>query len=97
VNLYFSAVVAILVLAEAVCEPAYLLGVITAEGDLIGFASRTGGPVWLVRGLLGSIFLISAFILWQVLPEIRNAWKTRFPYQLETPAHPACASYPITH
>jgi hypothetical protein len=78
VNLYLSAVVATLVFAEAVCEPAYLLGLITAEGDPIGFASRTGGPVWLVKGFLGGIFLISAYILWQVLPEIPKAWKTRF-------------------
>jgi hypothetical protein len=80
VNLYFSAVVASLVFAEAVCEPAYLLGVITAEGDLIGYASRTGGPVWLVRTFLGSISLISVFILWRVLPEIQDAWKIRFPF-----------------
>jgi hypothetical protein len=97
VNLYFSAVVATLVLAEAVCEPAYLLGLITAEGDLLGFASRTGGPVWLVRGFLGSIFLFSAFILWQVLPEIRDAWKTRFLDRWQTAPSPASASYPITH
>jgi hypothetical protein len=97
VNLYFSAVIATLVLAEAVCEPAYLLGLITAEGDLIGFASRTGGPVWLVRGLLASIFLLSALILWQVLPEIRNAWKTRFLDRWQTPHSPTCVNYPVAH
>jgi len=76
--LYFSAIVAMLVFSEAVCGPAYLLGIITAEGDLIGHVARTGGPVWLVKGLLGSTFLISAVILWQVGPEIRKAWQTRF-------------------
>ncbi|MCL5097804.1 MAG: hypothetical protein M1608_09835 [Candidatus Omnitrophica bacterium] len=78
VNLYFSAIVSILVFPEAVCGPAYLLGFITAEGDLIGYVTRTGGPVWLVKGFLSSTFLISAAVLWQVIPEIRKAWKTRF-------------------
>jgi hypothetical protein len=96
-NLYFFAVVATLVLAEAICEPAYMLGLINAEGDPIGYVSRTGGPVWLARALLGSIFLISAFILWQVLPEIRNAWTTRFPSQRNRTALPTSASCPISH
>jgi hypothetical protein len=78
VNMYFSAMVAILVFAEAVCEPMYLLGLIKAEGDLVGHVMRASGPVWLVRGFLWSIFLVSTFILWQVLPEIRKAYTVRF-------------------
>ncbi len=77
VNLYFSAMVAILVISEAVCGPAYLLGFITAEGDLIAYVTKAGGPAWLVRGLLWGTFLISAFILWRVLPEVQKAWKAR--------------------
>jgi hypothetical protein len=77
-NLYFSTIVAMLVFSEAFCEPAYLLGLITAEGDLIGYATRTGGPVWLVKGFLWAIAVLSGVVLWRVLPEIRNAWKAEF-------------------
>ena len=77
-NLYFSAIVAFLVFPEAVCEPLYLLGFITAEGDLIDFVTKAGGPVWLVKGLLwGSVF-ISAFVLWRVLSEVRRLWVAQF-------------------
>jgi hypothetical protein len=72
-NLYFSSIVAILVFSEAVCEPAYLLGFISAEGDLVGYAARNGGPVWLVKVCLWSISLISAVILWRVVPEIATS------------------------
>ena len=82
VNLYFSATVAVLVFSEAVCGPAYLLGFITAEGDLIRRVTEAGGPVWLVKTLLWASFLICAVILWRVAPEVRKAWKTCF---LETP------------
>jgi hypothetical protein len=78
VNLYLSAIVAILVLSEAVCEPLYLLGFMTAEGDLIGRVTESGGPVWLVKGLLWGSFLISAIILWRVLPEVWKSWKAQF-------------------
>jgi hypothetical protein len=79
VNLYISAIVAGLVFSEAVCEPLYLLGFITAEGDLIGHVTEAGGPVWLVKSLLWSSFLISsAIILWRVVPEVWKAWKARF-------------------
>jgi hypothetical protein len=78
VNLYFSAIVAGLVFSEAVCEPLYLLGFITAEGDLIGRVTKSGGPVWLVKSLLWGSFLISAIILWRVLPEVWKSWKAQF-------------------
>ena len=78
VNLYFSALVAILVFSEAVCGPAYLLGFITAEGDLIGHVIEAGGPVWLVKSLLWGSFLISAIILWRVMPEVWKLWKAQF-------------------
>jgi hypothetical protein len=77
-SLYFSAIVAMLVFSEAVCEPAYLLGFITAEGDLIGSVSNAGGPVWRVKGILWGTFLFSAFILWRVVPELQRAWKAQF-------------------
>ena len=82
VNLYFSATVVSLVFSEAVCGPAYLVGLITAEGDLIGYFSEAGGPVWLVKTLLWGSFLICVVILWRVFPEVLKAWKTCF---LETP------------
>lgn len=82
VNLYFSAMVAMLVFSEAVCGPAYLLGFITAEGDLIRRVTEASGPVWLVKTLLSGSFLICAVILWRVVPEVRKAWKACF---LETP------------
>lgn len=78
VNLYLSAIVAFLVLPEAVCEPLYLLGFITAEGDLIHRVAESGGPVWLVKALLGSLVLICSVILWRVLPEVWKSWKARF-------------------
>ena len=77
-NLYLSAMVAMLVLPEAVCEPLYLMGFITAEGDLIRRVTESGGPVWLVKSLLWGSFLISAVILWRVLPEVWKSWKARF-------------------
>ncbi len=77
-NLYFSALVASLVFSDAVCKPLYLLGLITAEGDPIGYAATTGGPVWLVTGFLGGVFILSALILCRVGPEIWHAWTARF-------------------
>jgi hypothetical protein len=77
-NLYLSAIVASLVFSEAVCEPLYLLGFITAEGDPIGYFTGIGRPVWLVKILLWGIFLISAIILWRVLPEVGKSWMARF-------------------
>jgi hypothetical protein len=67
-----------LVFGEAVLGPAYLLGIITAEGDLIGYVTNAGGPVWLVKGLLWAIFLFSGIILWRVVPELQRAWKAQF-------------------
>lgn len=78
VNLYFSAIVAFLVFPEAVCEPAYLLGFISAEGDLIGYVTKAGGHVWLVKSLLWGSFLISALILYTVMPQVLRAWKALF-------------------
>ena len=78
VNLYLSAIVAGLVFSEAVCEPLYLLGLITAEGDLIGHVTEAGGPVWLVKSLLWGSFLISAIILWRIMPEVWKSWKAQF-------------------
>jgi hypothetical protein len=77
-NLYFSANVAGLVFAEAVCGPAYLLGLITAEGDLLRFAASEGVPVWPIKVALCGIFLLCAWILWRVTPEIRRAWIRSF-------------------
>jgi len=78
VNLYASAIVAGLVLSEAVCEPLYLLDFIRAEGDPIRYVTEAGGPVWLVKSLLWGSFLISAIILWRVLPDVRRSWIAQF-------------------
>jgi hypothetical protein len=78
INLYWSALVATLVLAQAVVGPAYLLGLMTAEGDLLGYVAGAGGPVWLVKGLLWMMFLLSAFVLWRVAPELRRGWTAQF-------------------
>ncbi len=91
VDLYFSAIIASLVFSEAVCEPLYLLGFISAEGDLIGYVARTGGPVWLVRGFLGGILILSALILWRVVPEAGRAWKGRFLRPGDSIPHPSKA------
>lgn len=77
-NLYLSAIVASLVFSEAACEPLYLLGFITAEGDPIGYVTGTGGPVWLAKSILWGIFVISGIILWRVLPEVRKSWMSQF-------------------
>lgn len=77
-NLYFSAIVAMLVFPEAVLGPFYLLGIVDAEGNLIGYVRDAGGPVWLVKVLLGGMFLFSAMILWRVVPEVFRVWKAQF-------------------
>jgi hypothetical protein len=77
-NLYFTAIIAMLVFPYTGLMPLYLLGFIRAEGDLIGFVSSTGGPVWLFRGLLLAVSLIGATILWNVVPEIRRELKVQF-------------------
>ena len=78
VNLYYSAIIAILVFPAAIVTPLYLVGIITDEGDVIGFTADANGPVWLVRGLLCGAFLISVIILWRVVPELRRAVKAQF-------------------
>jgi hypothetical protein len=87
INLYFSAIVAILVFSEAVLGPAYLLGIVTAEGDLVGRVTDAAGPVWLAKGLLWGAFLFSAFILWRAVPELQRAWRAQFlePWKSPTP------------
>jgi len=67
-----------LVFSEAVCGPAYLLGLMSAESDVIGYVARTGASVWLVRGALAGLSLLSLIILWVVGSEIRTVWTTRF-------------------
>lgn len=74
-NLYFTAIIAMLVFPDTVLLPFYLLGLLKAEGDLIGFVIRTGGPVWLFRGLLLAVSLLGGLILWKLVPEIRRELK----------------------
>jgi len=74
-NLYFTAIIAMLVFPDTVLLPFYLLGLMKAEGDLIGFVVRTGGPVWLFRGLLLSVSLLGGLVLWKLLPEFRRELK----------------------
>ena len=78
VNLYFTAIIAMLIFPDTVLTPFYLLGFIRAEGDLIGFISNTGGPVWLVRGILLALSLIGAMVLWRVVPEVQRELKAQF-------------------
>lgn len=78
-SLYFSATVAGLIIGWTFCTPAYLLGLITEEGDIVAFVAKTGGPAWLAKGLLWGSFSLGAFILCQVVPEIAKAWKACFP------------------
>ena len=71
-NLYLSAIVAMLVLpfiAVAGC----LLGIIS-DGDWRGFIENVPGPLWLVRTLLWAALLANAFILWRVVPELRRSF-----------------------
>ncbi len=77
-NLYFTAIIAVLVLPDTLLIPLYLLGLLSAEGDPIGFVSSTGGPVWFFRGLLLAVSLIGAIVLWKVVPEIRRESKAQF-------------------
>ncbi len=77
-NVYLSAVIGILVVPEAVVEPAYLLGILTAEGDLIGYTASVGRPVWVVKAALFGTFLLSAFVLWHVVPEFKRAASAQF-------------------
>jgi hypothetical protein len=93
-NLYSSALVAMLVVSEAICEPAYLLRLIHAEGDLLGYVAKTGGSVWLAGGFLCAMFILSAAILWRVLPEVVRAWKARFLPSGDSTPHAAEASVP---
>jgi hypothetical protein len=72
-NLYFSAVVAMLVfpfVAVAGC----LVGILS-DGDWQGFIRNVPGPLWLIRGLLWGILLGNAVILWRVVPELWRTWK----------------------
>lgn len=77
-NLYFTAIVASLVFSEAFCGPAYLLGLLKAEGDLIGYVTRAGGPGWLASILVAGASLGCLAILWVVLPELLKAWRSCF-------------------
>lgn len=75
VNLYLSAIVAMLVfpfVAVAGC----LLGVIS-DGDWNGFINNVPGPLWLVRTIACGILVVNGFILWCVVPEFVRAWKAR--------------------
>ncbi len=73
-NLYLSAIVAMLVLPSVVM-PGYILGLIT-DGDWRGFIENVPAPLWLVNTLLSIVLLINTFILWRIVPELWRAYKT---------------------
>jgi hypothetical protein len=69
VNLYLSAVIAMLVLPIVLAG--CLLGVIS-DHETQAAISIMPGPSWLGKSLLWGVVLVSAVILWRVVPEI---WK----------------------
>jgi len=77
VNLYFSAVVAMLVL-PFVATAGCLLGIVRDDGDWNGFVGNVPGPPWLVRAILWGTVVVSAFILWRVAPELWRSGKAQY-------------------
>ncbi len=76
-NLYGSTIIAFLVFTGFIVTPGYLSGIME-DGDWIGFITNVHGPSWLVKGLLWGSFLISAIVLWRVVPEVWRTWKGEF-------------------
>lgn len=73
-SLYFSSIVAIQLIPGFVVTPCCLLGIIRGDGDWYGFINNVPGPMWLVKGLLWVSFLVSAIILWRLLPDLWRLW-----------------------
>lgn len=71
VDLWFSAMVAGLLLPGLIATPLYLLNIVT-DGDWHGFISNVPGPLWLVHGLLWLAVVVTAVALWRLLPTL---WK----------------------
>lgn len=74
-NIYLTAIIAMSVfpfIAVAGC----LLG-LTSDGDWRGFIENVPGPLWLVKTLVLAVFLVNAFILWRIVPELWRAWKAQ--------------------
>jgi hypothetical protein len=85
VNLYFSTIVAALIF-PCVVIAGCLLGVIS-DAETLSFISNTPGPTWLVKTLLWGVLLVSAVIMWRVVPEVWRAWKTHYSGWQDLPVH----------
>ncbi len=77
VNLYLSAITAMLVFPQIIVDPLLLLGVIPGDGDWYGFINHVPGPLWIIKGLLWMTVLLSIFVLWRVMPEVFKYWKEK--------------------
>lgn len=69
VELWLSAMVAVLLFPGLIATPLYLLSIIT-DGDWRGFITNVSGPVWLVHCVLWLSVAASAAALWRVLPTL---------------------------
>lgn len=69
-NMYYSAIVAMLVFPGFIVTPGCLLGIISSDGDWNGFITNVPGPLWLVKGVLWGTVLVNGIILWRVVPEL---------------------------
>lgn len=72
VELWFLAMVAGLLLPSLIVTPLYLLNIVT-DGDWQGFISNVPGPLWLIHGLLWLAVVVSAAVLWRLLPTLWRA------------------------
>lgn len=77
VNLYFSAIVALLVF-PLVAVAGCLLGLLPADGDWHGFITNVPGPPWLIQGLLWGVLFVNGILLWRVVLEGWRSWKALF-------------------
>lgn len=77
VDLYFSAVIAMLVF-PLITVAGCMLGLLRADGDWNGFITNVPGPPWLIQGLLWGVLLANAILLWRVVPEGWRSWKAQF-------------------
>jgi hypothetical protein len=75
VDLYLSAIVAMLVLPSVVVAGC-LLGIIE-DNETQSFIANTPGPVWLVQVILWGILLVNVVVLWRIVPELWRVWRTQ--------------------
>ncbi len=85
-DLYSCAIVALLVFPGFIVTPATLSGLIPGDGDWNGFINNVPGPLWLIKTLWWSTVIVSAFVLWRVVPGGWRATKAKFANR--APQHP---------